>query len=426
MKTNSTTDKYNGLAVYWDESFLWGLMVYMALRKSGLPFDLVRTADIKKGCLDNYTALLVPGGWSSNKIKALGEDGRDKVIAFVRNGGNYAGFCGGAGLATLDGIGLLAVGRRPTKDRVPSFSGKINLALSDHELWTGINEPVFHAWWPPQFTINDESIKILARYGKVMQDAFSSDLNVGDVDRNGDWRELERIYRINLDPDRLLDEPAVIERNCGKGKVVLSLVHFDTPDDENGATVLRNLWRYVSGGKAVEDQQKEAADRFRNVTHGVPVCDDCIVELERTVDEIIDFGSRNFLWYWRNPMLLQWRRGVRGLEYCTLYVLTKEICRRAREFFRSANDETIKNDLKGRLEQLQGLLSPFASRAQALLARERLALQNGFITYDKCDDEAISRLRAELFSGSKSYGGEFKALVDSLDDILYDQLHRTT
>ena len=37
-------------------------------------------------------------------------------------GGSYLGFCGGAGLATMDGMGLLNVKRKPTKERVPSLS----------------------------------------------------------------------------------------------------------------------------------------------------------------------------------------------------------------------------------------------------------------------------------------------------------------
>ncbi|PIW89550.1 MAG: hypothetical protein COZ93_04455, partial [Nitrospirae bacterium CG_4_8_14_3_um_filter_44_28] len=82
-----------------DESFLWGLMAYKALKANGLPFELIRAEDIKKGRLKNYAMLFVPGGWASNKIKALGGKGLSEIKKFVRSGGNYLGFCGGAGLA---------------------------------------------------------------------------------------------------------------------------------------------------------------------------------------------------------------------------------------------------------------------------------------------------------------------------------------
>ncbi len=56
--------------------------------------------------------------------------------------------------------------------------------------------------------------------------------------RSAGWSELEERYGIFLDPKRLKDEPAVVEGRFGQGKVILSLVHFDTPGDHNGATVL--------------------------------------------------------------------------------------------------------------------------------------------------------------------------------------------
>ena len=100
-------------------------MAHKALDAGGLACDLIRSEDVRKGKLSDYSLLFVPGGWASNKIKALGNDGIEEIKRFVHEGGAYLGFCGGAGLATMDGIGLVPVKRRPTKDRVPSFSGRI-------------------------------------------------------------------------------------------------------------------------------------------------------------------------------------------------------------------------------------------------------------------------------------------------------------
>jgi phosphoribosylformylglycinamidine (FGAM) synthase-like amidotransferase family enzyme len=145
------------VAFLWDESFLWGLIAYKALKTTGLPFDLMRSEDIKRGQLKNYKMLFVPGGWASNKIKTLGKEGISEIKKFVNSGGNYLGFCGGAGLATLDGIGLLNIKRMPTKQRVPSFSGRIELNINEHPIWNSslhhsiTPSTVFHAWWPSQF-----------------------------------------------------------------------------------------------------------------------------------------------------------------------------------------------------------------------------------------------------------------------------------
>jgi len=237
------------VALLWDESFLWGVVSHKALKGAGLPFRLIRADDVRAGVLAECAALFVPGGWASNKIKALGEKGVSAVRQFVKDGGTYIGFCGGAGLATSDGLGLLDARRKPTSQRVPSYGGRIQLRLRDDPLWQGIDDPVFHAWWPSQLAVG-EGVSVLATYGEALADAFSSDLNVGDTLSGGGWEELEAYYGINLDPHRMLDEPSVVRGKYGRGTVLLSLIHFDSPGDSNGAVVLGNLWRFIGGNSS--------------------------------------------------------------------------------------------------------------------------------------------------------------------------------
>jgi len=408
----------------WDESFLWGVMACKALEAAGLSFDLIRAEDVRSGRLREYSLLFVPGGWASNKVKALGDGGVAEIKKFVHDGGAYVGFCGGAGLATADGIGLVPVKRRPTKERVPSFSGRIRLKVNNHSLWKDIPagedgrselrtqnaEPVFHAWWPSQFIV-DGTISVLAAYGEAMPDSFSSDVNVGDAEAFGNWEELEKSYQINLNPRRLLGEPAVIEGAFGAGKVVLSLLHFDTPRDLQGAAVLRNIWRYcgcdaIAGAAVLPEEPRRA----------VPP-NAVLAELDAAVTGLIDLGERNFLWFWRNPLLLQWRRGVRGLEYCTLAVMVREIA----EEQRSQKSNAGRQKAGEALERIKGLLLPFIEKAKHLLVRERFAMQGGRLTYDQCEDQELQSLREELFSRSKSHGGQFKELIDELDRFLYNE-----
>jgi len=403
-------------ALLWDESFLWGVMAHKALLACGLACDLIRAGDVRSGRLRNYTLLFVPGGWASNKIKALGSDGIEEIKRFVHDGGAYLGFCGGAGLATMDGIGLVPVKRRPTKDRVPSFSGRIGLSSSPHPLWQGIAEPVFHAWWPSQFVV-DGQVSVLATYAEALPDSFSSDVNVGDAAAAGSWPELERFYQINLDPKRLFGEPAVIEGRFGEGKVLLSLVHFDTPGDANGAKALGNIWRYLGC-----DQQTKRADVSESLgAHNCGAsCHPLMPELVTAVNGLIDLGLRNFLWFRRNSMLLQWRRGVRGLEYCTLSVMVNELA----ELLEMGAGKREMPELDRSLTRIRELLLPFAAKAQGLLVRERFAMQNSHITYERCDDPEIQKIREELFSRSKSHGGLFKELIDEVDRLLYNALTR--
>jgi hypothetical protein len=425
------------VAFFWDESFLWGLMSYKALSANGLPFDLLRSADIRNGLLRDYSMLFVPGGWASNKLKALGDDGAAEIRRFVEAGGCYLGFCGGAGLATLDGIGLLRVKRKPTKQRVPSFSGRIRLDLKEHPIWKGLPKPgksrkaarptdLFHAWWPSQLLMEEGQVKVLATYGEALPDSFSSDLNVGDTEANGNWDELEKIYGINLNPRRLYGDPAVIEGVCGKGRVILSLIHFDTPSDLNGADVLRNLWDYLALRKAGDPERRLHPPVVS--AGSAKIAEEVgkeVFELEKMAEDLVLLGMRNFLWFWRNPMLLQWRRGVRGLEYCTLYIMLKEIS----EIIRSENYHIPRGDdfsqsLREGISAVRSLLIPFADGSRRLLVMERLALQKGHITYDRCEDPDIAQIRRGLFSDSKSHDGLFKQLLDETDKALFSVIDR--
>ena len=410
-------------ALLWDESFLWGVMAWKALSEAGLPFVPVRSEDIRKGGLSRYRMVFVPGGWASNKIAALGEQGREEIRRFVAAGGSYLGICGGAGMATKNGLGLLSIRRRATAERVPSFSGPIRLSQNAHEIWRNVDVPVFNAWWPSQFQIDDPAIRVLGRYDDPLPDAFSSDIRVADGN-TGDWTALEKAYGILLNPARLSGEPAVVEGSFGCGRVVLSLVHFDTPGDRNGSVVLRNLWSYLSCGDHRPAGVKSAPARFgRGLPRKVA---EMTAELQAKVRELIAIGAGQSLWYWRNPLLLQWRRGVRGLEYSTLAVMIGEIAESLGN--PAASDPETPAQLPAPLdpavveEELLGIregLFAFCEKARGLLVREKQSMSREPLSPTVCADEEISRLRGELFGSAMSHGGDFKRLIDAVDRLLY-------
>ena len=72
-RTTGTQRRQKGVskracALLWDESFAWGLMARQALTEAGLPFDLLRSEEIRGGALSRYCMLYVPGGWASQKL----------------------------------------------------------------------------------------------------------------------------------------------------------------------------------------------------------------------------------------------------------------------------------------------------------------------------------------------------------------------
>jgi putative intracellular protease/amidase len=362
--------------------------------------------------------IFVPGGWASAKLRALGEKGQAEIRSFVENGGSYLGICGGAGLATESGIGLMLIKRKATQERVPSFSGPVRLSLVDHVIWENVESSVFSAWWPSQFQVlPHDDVHVLARYDEAQADAFSADIKVVNG-RAAGWPELEERYGIYLDPERLRGEPAVLAGRFGKGQVILSLIHFDTPWDFNGRVVLGNLWNRLTSAPCRE----EVVSPLSSVTMcpgGVtPEFTEIMADIQASVSALITAGMNHSLWYWRNPLLLQWRRGVRGLECSTLAVMVGEIA----AYFKRGKTEAGTPGSSNILEDLRVIrerLIPFCEKAERLLVREKDYMMTSPLSPLDCPDEEISSLRQELFGPAMSHGGQFKHLIDAVDRLLY-------
>jgi predicted deacylase len=66
---------------------------------AGFDVRRISATDIRHGVLDQFDVVLFPGGSGSGQGKALRDQGRDVVRAFIANGGGYVGVCAGAYLA---------------------------------------------------------------------------------------------------------------------------------------------------------------------------------------------------------------------------------------------------------------------------------------------------------------------------------------
>lgn len=427
----SSADPWKGppLAVLWDQSLLWGILCVETLRVLRIPFRLVDAQCIQSGGLGGHRVLVVPGGWASHKAQVLGDVGRKRILEFLHGGGSYLGFCGGAGLALAGphSLGLTTLKRMPLAERLPNASGEVWLrGNSDHPVWKGLPAvlPVF-IWWPAQFQRDGcRDFLPLASYYAAGRDFWVADLPMADLPEGDErWSDWERIYGINLNPERILGHDAVVQVQAGRGTLILSYPHLETPESQWGNTLLLNTLHYLDQCAAeflpVRDCiSREASDG--PAPPGRTACNHLERAMEAT-DRLIAFGERHLLWRWRLPWLLQWRRGIRGLEYSMLAVGIRYAADRLKPFGRKAG-EAPQPLWDAPAASLAEETLRFCRMAQDLLFEEKLATQSRHLTKLGKVNATVDRLRAELFGEKVSHGGLCRSLFDQLDRFLFSAL----
>ena len=182
----------------------------------GCRVDRVGPADIRSGCLDQFDAVIFPGGSGSGQGKAIGVDGRKAVRDFVGDGGAYLGVCAGAYLA-LDnyswGLKLLPL---DSFDREHWRRGQASLEIELSEA----GQRVFNA-------SADPSLHIEFRQGPLMRTSATI----------GDRSEAEVLawFRTGVgkgdaDPQTMVDTPAIVRGEFGDGRVLLFSPHPEKTD----------------------------------------------------------------------------------------------------------------------------------------------------------------------------------------------------
>ncbi|MEX0715271.1 MAG: BPL-N domain-containing protein [Planctomycetaceae bacterium] len=110
------------VAVYGDKGTGSSVQVLLGtLRRSPhLEADRLSAEDIRAGKLTGYDVILHPGGGARVQGNTLGDEGREEVRRFVREGGGYVGICAGAYLAT---------------GQVDAYLGILDAEIVDYEHW---------------------------------------------------------------------------------------------------------------------------------------------------------------------------------------------------------------------------------------------------------------------------------------------------
>ncbi|GAB6110737.1 BPL-N domain-containing protein [Desulfomicrobium salsuginis] len=405
MRTPSST-----LAVLWDESHLWGLLLHRALSALEASFTLVRANEVRSGLLRSLrpSALMVPGGWARLKSEALGEEGRQEIRDFVESGGTYFGFCGGAGLALGSEGGtpcldLCSWSRKAASRRLPNFSGHLRCTVCDGGPDYEADLPV---WWPSQFEPDGaQPLEVVARYEGPGRDFWSADLEWSGVAAGevGQWEEL---YGINLNPERLRGEPCVVRGRFGRGAFVLSYAHLETPDSPQANALLCRLLGLERGATVPAWDLRLEAPQW---------ADRALADMQAELAGLIAFGQGHFLLSWRAPWLLGWRRGVPGSPLNFLLAMVWQ-----------ARHTTAPSEAQALWEARSGptlsLCREFCRRTRQYLLEERRILAISPSSPEASASPSLQRSKQELFGKFPGYGGLYGEILQALDGLLWLQL----
>lgn len=307
------------ILLLWDDSHLWGVMAWRAIRSFGLECRLVKSKEIAQGgILGKGALLLAPGGGARGKARSLGAAGLGKIRAWVAEGGVYFGFCGGAGLALLQerpeaGLGLCPWRREAYARRRDHFlSGHVRARMADGG---SASLPV---WWPGRFAPENEGdVKVLARYEAPGPDLWLGDypLAAPQVFFSPDGTD-RRDFRFPA------GSPLIVSGSYGRGAFMLSYSHLETPASPQANSLLAALLRQFAGLKAARSKTPEwvincpAANELAPdwLEAGGRQILDCLAGLLSIMNE----GIKKGLFYKRKAWLWGWRRGIPGIACANL------------------------------------------------------------------------------------------------------------
>ncbi|NJB68273.1 hypothetical protein GGQ74_001946 [Desulfobaculum xiamenense] len=412
----------SSIYIYWDESHLWGLLAWRAIKSWGLPHRLVRGDEIADGLLsaEPPLMLLVPGGWARAKYDHLGEQGVSEVRSYIRHGGVYMGFCGGTGLALTGPYGL---GLCPWKRR--AFTDRLQHACSGH-MFTRLGErggltpdvlperPLIPVWWPARFEYQPrDDVRVLATYEAPGPDFWVADLPLDSMPKQP-LADLETQYGIRIWPEFMTDQPCIIEGNFGKGRYLLSYAHLETPSSPDANLWFAHILQRLTGlSPAVGSPSVLPAWNLDSLERRWPDAagGEALAAAKAALEEIIALGMDHLLIFRRNSWLLGWRRGIPGAYINSLYSMACQ----AQNLVPTPEAEAYwKNHCDAFLENLD----MFSHGLAGYLLAERLAMSVPESSGDIPSD-SLREQRTALFGQHMQYGGLFAKLARVLDKLLW-------
>jgi hypothetical protein len=420
------------LHILWDDSQIWGLIAARAARAMRLPHRLVRAGDVAGGLLirERPSLLLAPGGNARHKAESLGPAGVGAIRDYVSGGGQYLGFCGGAGLAlswangpagranAASGLGLCPWKRGAYSERMQHFmSGHLHMRLAS----TGEENaelipdtlpaaPRLPVWWPGRFAGEaGDGIGILASYERPADDFWLADLPIAELpaDVFSAWHDL---YGLSFTPTFLAGQPCVLYGRHGKGGYLLSYSHLETPDSPDANQWLAHLFRRLGG-------LSPALDILPAWRAGEePRWDDTkLHRLDALMQNMLRTGIRHGLLFTRTDWLMGWRSGLPGASINNLWSALRII----RE---NEPDDRAAAFWKREGERLSTAFAIFSGGCTQYLLAERLAVTLTKHLPDALPADMLKEQRDSLFGPPMHAGGLYRELMEGFDELAFLQL----
>ena len=405
------------IAILWDASHIWGYLLLHAVRSTGIPFHVLKGLDIAQTGLSGKM-LMVPGGSARRKADALGPAGAEAIRRFVRKGGRYLGFCGGAGLALADGLGLCPWNRDGMPDRLQHLvSGHLSCSLcSDSDLVPPAlagQSALLPVWWPGRFNEPEDpgSVQVLARYRAPGPDLYVADMPFSSMpaDILAEW---DAMYGVRLRPSLLDGRPCAVTGTYGLGDWLLSYSHLETPagsftgSEQAGTWFLHILRRWC--GAPADLKEIPALD-----VHTLPVLweDRTLLSARTSLDALLSLACELGLLFPRNSWLLGWRSGVPGAQFNSLNIALSTA-------LSLTPDEKRLRLWNKRRNDFEKAFSLFFQGARSWLLARRLADTLADSAPGMLPKELLVDQRRALFGSPMFGGGLSEQILDMLEALV--------
>jgi predicted deacylase len=185
------------------------------------PFLLhhVGPADVRAGVLDQFDAIIFPGGSGSKEAAAIGPQGCKAVKEFVESGGGYVGICAGAFLATAKYDWSLALVNANTCTGNRKIPG------------VGVKSMWFRGTGTVKMELTDEGKKILGDLSGPVELGYANGpiLSPAGKDNLPEYIPLAffrtEISKYEPQEGTMIDTPAIVASEFGKGRAIAISPH---------------------------------------------------------------------------------------------------------------------------------------------------------------------------------------------------------